>query len=199
MWEGAVGCMNMKDNLWIIALAGLGWAGWAGGVDRQRQRPRVSLATLRAEVVWAQVSGGRGTGDMSTMNDVHQFRSRTPSFLISAEPPTQVHTSKYWHAYRRNIYLDLDLPFAQITKKRKNKAFCCVGLAHLGAEQAGPGGGHLLLQEPCRGDNFVSVFLCRDKEKGLCIYTAQSPCFDMWDGKNLNVRLLTFEDIFHET
>merc|ERR1712038_880087 len=41
-----------------------------------------------------QVSGGRGTGDMSTMNDVHQFRSRTPSFLISAEPPTQVwHTS----------------------------------------------------------------------------------------------------------
>ena len=99
--------------------AGLGWLGWAGGVDRQRQRPRVSLATLRAEVVWAQVSGGRGTGDMSTMNDVHQFRSRTPSFLISAEPPTQVHTSKYWHVYRRNIYLDLDLPFAQITNKRK--------------------------------------------------------------------------------
>ena len=30
MWEGAVGCMNMKDNLWIIALAGLGWLGWAG-------------------------------------------------------------------------------------------------------------------------------------------------------------------------
>ena len=107
MWEGAVGCMNMKDNLWIIALAGLAGLGWAGGVDRQRQRPRVSLATLRAEVVWAQVSGGRGTGDMSTMNDVHQFRSRTPSFLISAEPPTQVHTSKYWHVYRRNIYLDL--------------------------------------------------------------------------------------------
>ena len=78
------------------------WLGWAGGVDRQRQRPRVSLATLRAEVVWAQVSGGRGTGDMSTMNDVHQFRSRTPSFLISAEPPTQVHTSIM---YRRNIYL----------------------------------------------------------------------------------------------
>ena len=103
MWVGgAVGCMNMEDNLWIIAVAGLGWA---GGVDRQRQRPRVSLATLRAEVVWAQVSGGRGTGDMSTMNDVHQFRSRTPSFLISAEPPTQVHTSKHWHVYSRNIYL----------------------------------------------------------------------------------------------
>ena len=27
---------------------------------------------------------------MSTMNDVHHFRSSTPSFLISAEPPSQV-------------------------------------------------------------------------------------------------------------
>ena len=38
---------------------------------------------------------------MSTMNDVHQFRSKTPSFLISAEPPAQVWSLvKYlwpWH------------------------------------------------------------------------------------------------------
>ena len=31
---------------------------------------------------------------MSTMNDVHQFRVRTPSFLISADVPVQVRTSR---------------------------------------------------------------------------------------------------------
>ena len=31
---------------------------------------------------------------MSTMNDVHQFRVRTPSFLISADVPVQVRQSQ---------------------------------------------------------------------------------------------------------
>ena len=34
-------------------------------------------------------------------------------------------------------------------------------MAHLGAEQAGPGGGHLLLQESRRGDNVKSKYFHR--------------------------------------
>ena len=84
---------------------------------------------------------------MSTMNDVHQFRSKTPSFLISAEPPAQV-----WSLdkYLRPCHVVLDYISLMINCTYLHFAS---GVAHLSAEQVGSGGGNLLLQEPCWGQD----------------------------------------------
>ena len=88
---------------------------------------------------------------MSTMNDVHQFRSKTPSFLISAEPPAQVWSLvKYlWPCMscRFGLY-QFYFKFDNIVYTH---IYFASGVAHLSAEQVGSGGGNLLLQEPCRG------------------------------------------------
>ena len=86
VWAGAVGCMNMKDNLWIIALAGLGWLGWAGlaGLGWRCGQTETEAPSLLGNI---ESRGCVGTGERRPGHWRHVHHERRPPVQV---PDTQL-------------------------------------------------------------------------------------------------------------